>query len=124
MNCPVCNGRLRAIEKYGVEIDICPDCKGVWLDRGELEKILELESAGGPMTDYDRPRVGDTRPIEVAPLARQEYRGHDRDDHDDHDDHDHDRRRHDASYQQRGYSGQKRRSSWLGDLLGGLGGDD
>jgi hypothetical protein len=36
MNCPVCDAPLRAIQKYGVEIDICPGCKGVWLDRGEL----------------------------------------------------------------------------------------
>ena len=35
MNCPVCETRMREIQKYGVEVDICPDCKGVWLDRGE-----------------------------------------------------------------------------------------
>lgn len=42
MLCPVCDGvRMREVEKEGVMIDICPSCKGVWLDRGELEKILE-----------------------------------------------------------------------------------
>ncbi|MNE14199.1 hypothetical protein D3C76_116190 [compost metagenome] len=41
MKCPVCNDvRMREVEKNGVLIDICPDCKGVWLDRGELEKLL------------------------------------------------------------------------------------
>ncbi|GIP61173.1 zf-TFIIB domain-containing protein [Paenibacillus sp. FSL W8-0186] len=41
MKCPVCNDvRMREIEKDGVMIDVCPDCKGVWLDRGELEKLL------------------------------------------------------------------------------------
>lgn len=41
MNCPVCDiTRMREVEKNGVQIDICPDCKGVWLDRGELEKLM------------------------------------------------------------------------------------
>lgn len=44
MDCPVCGDKLKAIEKYGVEVDICPGCKGVWLDRGELEKILASDS--------------------------------------------------------------------------------
>lgn len=41
MKCPVCNDvRMREVEKDGVLIDVCPDCKGVWLDRGELEKLM------------------------------------------------------------------------------------
>lgn len=41
MKCPVCHDvRMREVEKDGVMIDICPDCKGVWLDRGELEKLM------------------------------------------------------------------------------------
>lgn len=41
MNCPVCNDvRMREVEKEGVLIDVCPSCKGVWLDRGELEKLM------------------------------------------------------------------------------------
>lgn len=44
MNCPVCDGvRMREVEKEGVMVDICPSCKGVWLDRGELEKLMEGE---------------------------------------------------------------------------------
>lgn len=42
MNCPVCNSaQLVMSERQGVEIDYCPQCRGVWLDRGELDKILE-----------------------------------------------------------------------------------
>lgn len=42
MNCPVCEDvRMKEVERYGVLIDICPNCKGIWLDRGELEKITE-----------------------------------------------------------------------------------
>ncbi|MBC7776654.1 MAG: zf-TFIIB domain-containing protein [Phycisphaerae bacterium] len=41
MNCPSCNTTLAMTERNGVEIDYCPNCRGVWLDRGELDKILE-----------------------------------------------------------------------------------
>jgi Zn-finger nucleic acid-binding protein len=41
MNCPICNVALLMSEKKGIEIDYCPTCRGVWLDRGELEKIIE-----------------------------------------------------------------------------------
>lgn len=42
MNCPVCvQTTLTVTERQGVEIDFCPKCRGVWLDRGELDKILE-----------------------------------------------------------------------------------
>jgi Zn-finger nucleic acid-binding protein len=41
MNCPICNVTLLLSEKQGVEIDYCPQCRGIWLDRGELEKIIE-----------------------------------------------------------------------------------
>ncbi|MDF2669493.1 MAG: hypothetical protein K0R67_1799 [Paenibacillus sp.] len=41
MKCPVCHDtRMREVEKDGILIDVCPDCKGVWLDRGELEKLM------------------------------------------------------------------------------------
>lgn len=40
MICPQCNTAMQEITKTGVLIDLCPTCKGVWLDRGELEKIL------------------------------------------------------------------------------------
>lgn len=42
MNCPVCDGvKMREVQKEGIMIDICPSCKGVWLDRGELDKLME-----------------------------------------------------------------------------------
>lgn len=41
MNCPHCNVSLVMSEKKGIEIDYCPDCRGIWLDRGELDKIIE-----------------------------------------------------------------------------------
>ena len=41
MNCPVCNVELRMTDRQGIEIDYCPQCRGVWLDRGELDKLIE-----------------------------------------------------------------------------------
>jgi len=41
MKCPVCSIELVISERQGVEIDYCPKCRGVWLDRGELDKIIE-----------------------------------------------------------------------------------
>lgn len=65
MNCPVCdNVTLREVEKEGILIDVCPSCKGVWLDRGELEKILQGVR-------------------EVRPVFNQWYEGRDDDDDDD-----------------------------------------
>jgi uncharacterized protein len=41
MKCPICaDVRLKEVEKNGVHIDVCPYCKGVWLDRGELDKLM------------------------------------------------------------------------------------
>lgn len=41
MKCPVCNLELQMATRAGIEIDYCPNCRGVWLDRGELDKIIE-----------------------------------------------------------------------------------
>mgnify|MGYP000494029814 CR=1 FL=1 len=46
MKCPNCKDAILVMsQRQGVEIDYCPECRGVWLDRGELDKILEKESA-------------------------------------------------------------------------------
>lgn len=66
MKCPICaDVRMREVDKNGVHIDVCPDCKGVWLDRGELDKLM--------------PGVRE---------VRQEYNDYHRDDDDDDDDRD------------------------------------
>ncbi len=42
MNCPACKDTVLSMtERQGIEIDYCPSCRGVWLDRGELDKIIE-----------------------------------------------------------------------------------
>jgi uncharacterized protein len=67
MNCPVCNVALTMTERQGVEIDYCPRCRGVWLDRGELDKIIE-RSAAGEQRYSSEPRYEDRE--------RHENRGH------------------------------------------------
>lgn len=67
MKCPVCKEtNLTISERQGIEIDFCPECRGVWLDRGELDKIIERASGAQPRSDSpDRPgrldREGDPR---------------------------------------------------------------
>lgn len=53
MNCPKCNAELHISDRQGVEIDYCPQCRGVWLDRGELDKIIERSAS------YDSKRRDD-----------------------------------------------------------------
>jgi len=45
MSCPVDGTTLSMSERSGIEIDYCPTCRGVWLDRGELDKIIERNAA-------------------------------------------------------------------------------
>ncbi len=44
MLCPVCKVELKMTDRQGIEIDYCQQCRGVWLDRGELDKIIERSS--------------------------------------------------------------------------------
>jgi uncharacterized protein len=73
MSCPACGVALVMSERQGVEIDYCPSCRGVWLDRGELDKIIERSArelapppppAYRPDRDRDRDNYGQPRPGE------------------------------------------------------------
>jgi Zn-finger nucleic acid-binding protein len=49
MNCPFCpETNLVMSERQGIEIDYCPKCRGIWLDRGELDKIIEKSQSQEP----------------------------------------------------------------------------
>jgi uncharacterized protein len=70
MPCPVCNVPLSMSDRQGVEIDYCPQCRGVWLDRGELDKIIERSSREAapppqPQQNY--------RPDRAPPPQQQHY---------------------------------------------------
>jgi uncharacterized protein len=44
LQCPNCSAQMQMMQKYEVDIDYCPQCKGVWLDRGEIDKIANIQS--------------------------------------------------------------------------------
>lgn len=95
MNCPVDGTTLTMTDRQGIEIDYCPKCRGVWLDRGELDKIIERSSAS---PEYDEPR--ERRYVDDDDDRRE---GHGREGHG-----------------REGYGrspGKKRKSSILGDLF-------
>jgi uncharacterized protein len=48
MKCPNCNVNLVMTDRSGIEIDYCPQCRGIWLDRGELDKIIERSTQHVP----------------------------------------------------------------------------
>ena len=54
MNCPVDGTLLVMSERSGIEIDYCPDCRGVWLDHGELDKIIERSDDNPHQAAADR----------------------------------------------------------------------
>jgi uncharacterized protein len=87
MQCPIDGTTLTMSERSGIEIDYCPSCRGVWLDRGELDKIVERSltqpaaaPAQAPAGSYDR--------------------GHQQ-----------------GGYQQGGQYQKKRKESWLSELF-------
>lgn len=55
MQCPHCNVTLMMADRQGIEIDYCPQCRGVWLDRGELDKIIERTAAESAPVQSARP---------------------------------------------------------------------
>ena len=59
MNCPNCSETLVMADRQGIEIDYCPKCRGVWLDRGELDKIVERSADYSPNPDSERSRSYD-----------------------------------------------------------------
>lgn len=61
MKCPSCNVSLVMSERQGVEIDYCPQCRGIWLDRGELDKIIERTNAENQQTGFPAGKPGDYR---------------------------------------------------------------
>jgi len=86
MNCPVCNVALLISERQGVEIDYCPKCRGIWLDRGELDKIIERseqQTSASPAAAFTENRYDYER----------NYKHHDDHHYNKHDHHGHHKRR-------------------------------
>ena len=68
--CPVCRVDLVMSDRQGIEIDYCPKCRGVWLDRGELDKIIERSMrCNSPAIRATRSRVGTAMTRTPAAMA-------------------------------------------------------
>lgn len=93
MQCPVCpDATLLMSDRQGVEIDYCPKCRGVWLDRGELDKLIQLSGA----QEAPRPEARAAHPPAPLPHGRRDF-----------DDSDYGRQKH----------GGYRRKSWLSEIF-------
>jgi len=113
MNCPHCTVPLVMSERQGVEIDYCPQCRGVWLDRGELDKIIERQSAFEQQAVRPPPQQAPAVPAyghsqQPPPYGAPRHRDDDDGDDDD------DRRRHGG---QGGGHYPQRKKSWLSELF-------
>ena len=104
MKCPVDGATLVMTERSGVEIDYCPECRGVWLDRGELDKIIEKATPAVALQEPAR----EARRDAVPEPRREEYREPRRDGY-----RDDGRRRDDDDDDYR----KKKRKSLLGDIF-------
>jgi uncharacterized protein len=110
MRCPVDGEMLVMADRGGVEIDYCPKCRGVWLDRGELDKIIERSageaSVASPVAAAPPSRQQPAPVYQPEPRSAQSHRDDDR------------RRRDDDEYDdyRPGYK-KKRRESFLSDIF-------
>lgn len=92
MKCPTDETTLVMSERSGIEIDYCPTCRGVWLDRGELDKIIERSLVQQPAA----------APPPPAPMASPSYERYERED---------------RRYQPQGQYKKKRKESWLSEIF-------
>lgn len=100
MECPVCKGvNLVMADRQGIEIDYCPTCRGVWLDRGELDKIIERSAGSMPagQTLNPPPQQQPYPPPQQNPYPQSHQQQH--------------------HHQHQGYYKKKKRGGFLEDLF-------
>jgi Zn-finger nucleic acid-binding protein len=91
MKCPICpESNLLMTERQGVEIDYCPQCRGVWLDRGELDKLIERSATGAAAMPVAQPAY----PPNGYPRKDEHHSSH-----------------------HGGYGQEHRRKSWLSEIF-------
>ena len=76
MACPIDGTALVMSERSGIEIDYCPSCRGVWLDRGELDKIIERNASqqqqpAAPVQQQQQPQQHDEQGYSHKPYKRR-----------------------------------------------------
>lgn len=104
MQCPIDQAELQVLDRQGIEVDFCRTCRGIWLDRGELDKLIERSVGGQSVNNMRGARPGAQHIDTSRPQYRDEPRQYeDRRYRDDDDDDDYRR-------------GRKRRG-WLSDIF-------
>jgi uncharacterized protein len=111
LTCPKCQGVMRSYERNGVTVDQCKECRGIFLDRGELEKLVDAENSWHAEQQPEQPAPRQEQRYE-QPAPQQQQQRYEQDPR--------------KSYQQQGYSQQhhggqkprKKQSSFLEDLFG------
>lgn len=93
MQCPIDSSDLVMTDRQGIEIDYCPKCRGIWLDRGELDKIIERGAAISPAAPTQQPNRESDYPA-------QQYNKHDS-----------------TAGHGQAYPRKKRKESFLGELF-------
>ena len=98
MKCPIDETVLQMTDRQGIEIDYCPQCRGVWLDRGELDKVIERSMTEAPAAapSPQAPSPGPSYEQRRPSYPEQKY----------------DDRRRDS-----GYNKKRKKESFLGDLF-------
>jgi Zn-finger nucleic acid-binding protein len=101
--CPKCHGVMRSYERSGVTVDQCTECRGVFLDRGELERLVDAENAhyggdGAPAAVREEPRRQEYREEPRRQEYREEHRGG-------------------YGHKKHGYGHKKKKRSFLEDLF-------
>ena len=86
--CPKCQAAMRSYERRGITIDQCTQCRGIFLDRGELERLIDAEAAYGAGEPTQEPELD---------WSAEGHRG---------------------GYRQGGYRGKRRRRGFLGEMFG------
>lgn len=74
--CPNCNVGMTQVRRSGVELDVCPQCRGVWLDRGELEKLLQPLREAESTAPVPFPPQGASPWSQPAPYRQEGHHGH------------------------------------------------
>jgi len=115
MRCPLDDAPMREVTRRGVKVDICPECRGVWLDRGELDHLIEAEPAfedpvqptsiARGREDVRDPRFGESRSRRDTSDDDRGFFGRSRRDTSD-----------DDRYRSTG-GGRRRRRSWLSEMF-------
>lgn len=106
MKCPVClQPDLVMTERQGIEIDYCPQCRGVWLDRGELDKIIDRSATQAPAAPPQPQQPQQPYAPQIPPGQQPVYGQRD-----------HHHRKYDDDYRG-GYGYKKKRKGFLGDIF-------